>query len=92
MTYNKSELGARIKLLRKQHGLTQEQFSEMLNMTENNLYRMESGRRNISIELLVEISTRFNTSLDYLVFGKTANVDQEKVRAAMRLLSEIVEP
>lgn len=90
MSYNKKELGARIKLLRKQHGYTQEQFSEMLNMSVNNLYRMEAGTRNISIDLLVEISAHFNTSLDYLVLGKSIDEDREKVRAAMKLLSEIV--
>ena len=91
MSYNKKELGARIKLLRKQHGYTQEQFSEMLNMSVNNLYRMEAGTRNISIDLLVEIAAHFNASLDYLVLGKSIDVDQEKIRAAMKLLSEIVD-
>lgn len=91
MFYDKKELGARIKLLRKKHGFTQEQFSEMLNMTVNHLYKIEAGMRNVSIDLLVEIAAHFDTSLDYLVLGKETEIDQQKIRSAITLLSEIVQ-
>ena len=47
--------------------------------------------RNVSIDLLVEIAAHFDTSLDYLVLGKETEIDQQKIRSAITLLSEIVQ-
>ena len=44
-----------------------------------------------SIDLLVEIAAHFDTSLDYLVLGKETEIDQQKIRSAITLLSEIVQ-
>ena len=49
MYYDLVESGKRIKALRKEHGLTQEQLAEQLGVAANTIARIETGNRGISI-------------------------------------------
>ena len=92
MKYDLLETGKRIKELRKENGLTQEQFAEMLNISIVHIASIEKGIRGASIELLIDIVCMFDVTLDYLVLGKI-NYDkyeaQMKVRNAIEALMEI---
>ena len=68
--YNPNKVGERIKELRKKYRLTQEKLAEELNISPVSMCRIEKGSKGASIDLLVEISNYFNTSLDYLIFGR----------------------
>ena len=70
MNYNMEKSGERIQQLRIQHGYTQEEFAKTLNIDRSNLSRVESGRRGCSLDLLVQLSSTFGVTLDYLVFGQ----------------------
>ena len=70
MNYNMEKSGGRIQQLRIQHGYTQEEFAKTLNIDRSNLSRVESGRRGCSLDLLVQLSSTFGVTLDYLVFGQ----------------------
>lgn len=70
MYYDAKESGTRIRELRVRHGYTQEEFAVALNIDRNNLSRIESGKRGCSLELLVQLSSRLNVTLDYLVLGR----------------------
>ena len=62
----KSELGARIKKLRKKHKYTQEKFSELINIAPRTLYGIESGKNFITAETLEKIITVLNISKEDL--------------------------
>lgn len=70
MNYDMKESGKRIQQLRIQSGYTQEEFAKALNIDRSNLSRIESGRRGCSLELLVQLSSIFGVTLDYIVFGQ----------------------
>lgn len=70
MNYDMKQSGKHIQQLRIQHGHTQEEFAKTLNIDRSNLSRIESGRRGCSLDLLVQISSIFGVTLDYLVFGQ----------------------
>ena len=73
MNYDMKKSGKRIQQLRIQHGYTQEEFAKALNIDRSNLSRIESGRRGCSLDLLVQLSSIFGVTLDYIVF------DQDKL-------------
>lgn len=62
-------MGKRIKALRRSLGLTQEVFSSEINISTSYLALLETGKRTASIDVLAQISKRFHTSIDYLLFG-----------------------
>lgn len=70
MYYDLVESGKRIKSLRKQHGLTQEELAEQLGIAVNTVSRIEIGNRGISIDLAIELAVRFHTTLDYIFLGR----------------------
>ena len=71
MYYDMKKSGARIRQLRTQSGLTQEQASEVLNINRSFYSRIETGQKGCSIDLFIRLSTLFEVSLDYLILGKT---------------------
>lgn len=50
------KLGLKIKLLRKQKGITQEQLAEMINLDVPNLSNIERGKRFMTAKTLEKIS------------------------------------
>ena len=69
MTFNQEAYGKRIKMLREQQGLTQEQLAEDLHISDVHLRRLEAGRSTGSVELVIEIAAFFDISVDYLLLG-----------------------
>ena len=57
MLVDKVALGRRIKAMRQNLGMTQEEFAERLNCTNSHLGKIENGKGGISIELLVSVAT-----------------------------------
>lgn len=62
-------IGARIRLLRQQNGLTQVKFANMVNVERAYLSKVEAGERNPSIDLLERIAGGFGMSLSELLDG-----------------------
>jgi UDP-N-acetylglucosamine 1-carboxyvinyltransferase len=70
------QIGAFIKNLREQRGLTQEEFAKELNTSQSSVPRMEKGEQNFTTELLNKISDVLghrvvcvNDSIDFQVNG-----------------------
>ena len=62
----------RIRDMREDNDLTQQQISEIL-LCDQSLYsKYERGERDIPITLLIKLADYYNTSIDYLV-GRTNN-------------------
>ncbi|BBK77730.1 MULTISPECIES: helix-turn-helix domain-containing protein [Clostridium] len=60
-------LGERIKLLRKEQGITQDQLAEYINVSRSSVNGYENDGVEPSLNVLVKIADRFNVSLDYLL-------------------------
>lgn len=73
MKYNPPQIGARIRAIRTNLGYSQETFSERLSISREHLARIETGSRNPSIDLFIEIAEATDVSLDYLVLGQSKN-------------------
>lgn len=63
-------LGKRLKQLRKEQGLTQEDLALYLNVSKQSVWGYENNSVQPSLDVIVKIADRFNVSLDYLL-GRT---------------------
>ena len=68
-TFYKS-LGNKIKQLRQNVGLSQEQFSDLLKISRVAVSQIESGARKITAEEITKIAEVFNISTDTLLYAK----------------------
>ena len=93
MYYDPVECGMRIAHLRTEIGFTQVQAAEKLNVSVQHYRAVETGRRSASLELMVDISSIFHTSLDYLILGKEPEARivrlKQELRAVITSLEEI---
>ncbi|MBD5153855.1 MAG: helix-turn-helix transcriptional regulator [Oscillibacter sp.] len=71
-------VGANIQKVRELNGYTQEQLSEILNITPNHLSAIERGVTGATLEKIVQLCNLFDVSADYLLFGKSHQNDIEK--------------
>lgn len=69
-TVDLEKVGNRIKKVRLSHDLTVEQFAEILNVSENAVYKWQRGETAPDIINFGYISSRFDVSLDYLIMGR----------------------
>ncbi len=74
MYYNTKDSGARIRELRIAKKLDQIELAELLNVSHGYISRIESGKKGCSVDLMIQISEIFDTSLDYLILGKCSGV------------------
>lgn len=74
MYYNTKASGARIRELRLSKELDQIELAELLNVSHGYISRIESGKKGCSVDLLIQLSEIFDTSLDYLILGRYRNV------------------
>lgn len=69
---NPTEIGARIRLLRKGLQKTQYSFADLLYISPSYLALIESGKRAPTLEVLAQVSKICNVSVDYLIFGDSS--------------------
>lgn len=67
-------LSSRLKSLRVNNKLTQEQLSTILNLSKTSISNYENEKRMVSIDTLISISNLYNVDLNYLV-GMEISVD-----------------
>lgn len=63
------QIGARLKQYRKSLGYTQERMAEILDLSENYYGKIERGNRQLSIDLLHQMSLKFKIDMNYLITG-----------------------
>nr|WP_319393640.1 helix-turn-helix transcriptional regulator [uncultured Desulfobacter sp.] len=68
-------LGDKLKALRKQRRLTQKELAGMLDIGISQLNKYESGMHTPPIKKLIQLSNIFDTTLDYLVKGRKADME-----------------
>lgn len=71
----KDTIAKRIRELRKQHGMTQADLSDRLNLDVPRVSRIESGTRHLMSEDIIKLCEIFNVSADYILFGREYTVN-----------------
>lgn len=71
------DFSVRIAAVRKQMGLSQEEFSELVNMSRRTVAAWESGDRTPSFSTLSDVADRLNVSVDYLL-GRTNELNKKQ--------------
>ena len=74
--YDAKKTGERIRDLRKQKKMTQEQLAAVFKTESSVICKIETGKQTISIDYVVDIAAYFEVSIDYLINGETV-VDNE---------------
>lgn len=72
-TLNLKKMANRIKERRENLMYTQEQFSEIINISFSSYTKIENAFQKPSLDTLIKIATHLDVSLDFLVFGKLDN-------------------
>lgn len=89
-----------IRTARMKKGYTQEELSELLDITPGHLKHMESGKRKPSVPLLFQMMKLLDFSVDSLVFsrrdaGDCVHLDgltPRQKEAVLRLVDSMQEP
>ena len=63
-------IGDRIKELRKENKLTQQELGEKLGVHSNTISMYEKGNRKVSADMANKLSEIFNVSVDYITKGE----------------------
>ncbi len=71
----------RIRDLREDHDMTQDELAEKLNISKRTLLRYESGISEPTIGILISLSLIFNVSIDYIAGIKDSTIiDEESIK------------
>ena len=85
------DLGITIKNIRKQQGLTQGEFAEIVGITQTYLSQIENNLREPNLSTLKSVSKGLKTPLPVLFFLSMTEEDvQPKKRDAFKLVSPSV--
>ena len=84
-------MGQRIKALRKNQGLTQQELGKMLNVTKVSGCCYEKGTRVPSLDTLMDLSNIFHVSLDYFVGNDTFVISEENDEYGMKMSKEEID-
>ena len=60
-------IGKRIKELRLERGLSQENFGKLLSVSQDTISLWEQGKSVPTAEFLITIATNFDVSVDYIL-------------------------
>lgn len=73
-----ASLGDRIRIIRKINRLNQNEFSNLIGISQATLSELEQGKYNPSLETILSIHKVFNTNLQWLLVGDTLLEDNEE--------------
>lgn len=82
---DQKKIGRFLKELRKEKGLTQEQFAEKLNVSSRTVSRWETGSNMPDISLLVEIAEFYDTNIPEIINGERKS---EKMNEEVKEVAE----
>ncbi|MGN0431903.1 MAG: helix-turn-helix domain-containing protein [Lachnospiraceae bacterium] len=91
ITYDRLAAGDRLRLKRNLLGFTQDEMAEKIDRATKYYADIERGSCGMSIETLMALSSVLDMSLDYIIYGKTANdadylTQTDEVTAIMEML------
>lgn len=74
-------IGKRLEELRKEAGLTQSYVAAHIEAKQNQISRMESGERNLSIQMLIKFAKLYNVTTDYILCLTNIRSTNEDIRS-----------
>lgn len=75
---DQKKIGRLLKKLRNEKGLTQEQFAEMLNVSNRTVSRWENGNNMPDLDILIQISDYYEINLRDLLDGERKSEKMSK--------------
>jgi len=98
----KNFIGKRIQELRKRQGLSQEQIAEKAEISSNYLSRIECGKENPTLDMLIKLASALNVEIwAMFITGHLEGLDEVKKKIqnfikaadepALRVASKIIE-
>lgn len=86
---DQKKIGFFLKELRKEKGITQEEFAEELNVSGRTVSRWETGNNMPDISLLIEIADFFDVSIPEIINGeRKSEIMNEEVKEVADKLSD----
>lgn len=70
--------GMKLKELRKDEKLTQEEFAEKMQVSKTTIVNYENGNRKVPLEMVLKISCYFNVPVDSLLNFENENISHIK--------------
>ena len=67
-------MGERLRYLRKEKNISQQDIAAFLHIKQNTYSQYENGKRQLPIEILISLARFYNVSTDF-IFGLTDNED-----------------
>ena len=80
----------RIRNLREDNDLTQQQLSKVLNISQVAYFYYELSKRSIPLELLCKLADFYNTSVDYLLYRTDKKIPYPKINSENMLTNDSV--
>lgn len=81
-------IGKQIRICRKRKGISQEQLSEIINISASFLSCLENGYRSMSLETVVSIANALNVTVDMLLAENLSDTDSGSCEEFTLLLSD----
>lgn len=83
---NQKKIGTLLKKLRNEKGLTQEQFAEIVNVSNRTVSRWENGNNMPDLDILIQISDYYEINLRELLDGerKSEKINKELEETALK--------
>ena len=78
---NQKKVGSFLKELRKEKGITQEQFAEKLNVSGRSISRWETGNYMPPVEMLEMLSNLYGLTINELLSGQKLTTEEYKEMA-----------
>ena len=89
---DQKKIGKFLKELRKEKGITQEEFAEMLYVSGRTVSRWETGNNMPDISLLVDIAEIFDVSIPEIINGeRESEIMEKEVKETVLSLSDYAE-
>lgn len=88
MEMNNKEIGKRIMRIRKEHGYTQEELSELIGFSKNHLSGIECGKYTATTPFLFKLCSILGRTPDYYLIGQVSSSTDELTDTIRRLSKE----
>lgn len=80
------EIGSRLQMIRKALAMRQKDLAQELQVSNATLSQIESGQTGPRLEMIVFLSSKFNVSLHFLLYGQGEMFSDEKPGRAYPLV------
>lgn len=85
MEMNNKEIGKRIMRLRKEHGYTQDELSELIGFSKNHLSGIECGKYTATTPFIFKLCSVLGRTPDYYLIGQVSSTTDDLTNLVRRL-------